>query len=243
MGIAGNINNVNEKIAAAAKRSGRSPEDILLVAVTKTRSPEEISEAIKSGCLDIGENKVQEIIGKYDIVGANTEKTDKIPNIKWHMVGHLQRNKVKYLIEKVDLIHSVDSIRLAEEISKKASEAGLVMDVLIQINPADEESKFGIDPEKTKDMVRLLCEEYPGIRVRGLMCMAPQVDDPEDVRGDFRLMKELFDEVRKNSSGIDILSMGMTNDYEIAVEEGSTLVRVGTAIFGPRTVPWKGPEN
>jgi len=234
MGIADNIRRVRERIGAAAERSGRSPDDVLLVAVTKTRLPEEIEQAALAGCFDIGENKVQEIIDKYDIVGDFQVKTEKIPNIKWHMIGHLQRNKVKYIVEKADLIHSVDSIRLAEEIDRRAGEKGVIKDVLVQVSPAGEESKFGIRPEETRGLLVSL-QGFANLQVRGLMCMAPAVEDPEDVRGDFRVMKELFDDAAgRYESDFDILSMGMTNDFEVAVEEGSTLVRVGTAIFGPR---------
>jgi pyridoxal phosphate enzyme (YggS family) len=236
--IAENIINVRQRIASAAVRSGRSADDVILVAVTKTHAPEEMQEAIIGGCTDIGENKVQEITDKYDIMGSWAEKNEKKPNIKWHMIGHLQRNKVKYIMDKVCLIHSVDSLRLAEEISRRAEAAGGTMDVLIQVNAAGEDSKFGTSSDEAEGLVRETREKCRGVRVRGLMSIAPAADDPEDIRRYFREVKQIYDRIAGDGaaggSDFSILSMGMTGDYEVAVEEGSTLVRVGTGIFGPR---------
>ena len=217
MSIAGNIEKIREGL----------PDDVLLVAVTKTRSVEEINEAIEAGITDIGENKVQEVMDKYDGVSP----------VNWHFIGHLQRNKVKYIIDKVSLIHSVDSLRLAKEIDRRAAEHNLVMDILIQINPADEESKFGVSLGETKDLLLQIADECENLRIRGLMSVAPFTEDPQDVGKYFEQVKSLYDELGKiDRARIDFkyLSMGMSHDYEVAVTKGSNLVRVGTAIFGPR---------
>ncbi len=225
--ISNNISDILGKIDNASSMSKYNEEKVLLVAVTKTRSADEINEAIRSGITDIGENKVQEIIDKYD---------DVLP-AKWHMIGHLQTNKVKYIIDKVDLIHSVDSMRLAQEIDKRAKSIKKTMDILIQVNSAMEESKFGSTVAESKDLLYNILSDCENIRVRGFMCMAPFEENPEDVRQVFADVRELFDEAKTIShDNLDIkyLSMGMTNDYEVAIEEGSNLVRVGTAIFGNR---------
>jgi pyridoxal phosphate enzyme (YggS family) len=236
--IAENVINIRRRIAAAAERSGRGADDVLLVAVTKTHTPEEMIPAIEAGCTDIGENKVQEIMDKYDIVGELSAKNEKNPNIKWHMIGHLQRNKVKYIINKVCMIHSVDSLRLAEEISRRAETAGRVMDILVQVNAAGEDSKFGTSSDEAEGLVREIAEKCGSVRVKGLMSIAPAAENPEDIRRYFREVKQIYDRIAADGAagGADfsILSMGMTGDYEVAVEEGSTLVRVGTGIFGSR---------
>lgn len=205
----------------------RIPDGVLLVAVTKTHSPEEINEAIDNGVTDIGENKVQEILDKYD----------KVRPVRWHMIGHLQTNKVKYIIDKVVLIHSVDSLKLAKEINKRAAQHDKVMDILIQVNAAHEESKWGIDPSQTGDLIRQILDECPNVRIKGLMSVAPFADDPEDVRPYFAEVKKLFDEysnIPAEMMDMQYLSMGMTHDYEAAIKEGANIVRVGTAIFGAR---------
>ncbi|MDR2609828.1 MAG: YggS family pyridoxal phosphate-dependent enzyme [Clostridiales Family XIII bacterium] len=228
--IAENIMQVRERIARAAEKSGRTAEDIVLVAVSKTRAPAEIAEAIAAGARDFGENKAQEFESKYEAV--------KDPRVNWHFIGHLQRNKVKYLIGKVGLLHSVDSLRLAEEIDRRAGEAGIIMDVLVQVNAASEESKFGVSSADTRELVREVSQRCGNIRIAGLMNIAPAADDPEEVRDVFRSVKMLFDEIARDASGerIDMkwLSMGMTHDYEVAIEEGANIVRVGTGIFGER---------
>ncbi|MDD2483497.1 MAG: YggS family pyridoxal phosphate-dependent enzyme [Eubacteriales bacterium] len=222
-----NIADINEQKANIAKKVGRNPEDVLLVAVTKTRTAEAINEAIDAGITDIGENKVQEIQDKYDMVKP----------VHWHMIGHLQTNKVKYIIDKVSLIHSVDSLHLAEEIDRRAEAIGRTMDILIQVNAAMEESKFGISTEETGRMIEAVLSNCKNIRVRGLMSIAPYAEDPEDIRGYFREVKELYEKYaafKHERSDFKYLSMGMSNDFEVAIEEGSSLIRVGTAIFGER---------
>ncbi len=202
-------------------------EDVLLCAVTKTHTAMEINEAIDAGVTDIGENKVQEILDKYD----------KVKPVRWHMIGHLQTNKVKYIIDKVDLIHSVDSMKLAKEINKRAKQHDKVMDILIQVNSAQEESKFGISTDETKNMIMDILENCENIRIRGLMCIAPFAENPEDVRGYFAEVKKQYDEFGKiNHERLDFkyLSMGMSHDYIVAMQEGANLVRVGSAIFGSR---------
>ena len=202
-------------------------EDVLLVAVTKTHSPDEINEAIDCGVTDIGENKVQEILDKYD----------KVKPVRWHMIGHLQTNKVKYIIDKVVLIHSVDSLKLAKEINKRAAAAGKIMDILIQVNAAHEESKWGIDPDLTGDLIGEILENCPNVRIKGLMSVAPYSDDPDEIRPYFAEVRKLYDKygaMENEMVDFEYLSMGMTHDYITAMEEGSNLVRVGTAIFGAR---------
>lgn len=202
-------------------------EDVLLCAVTKTHTAMEINEAIDAGVTDIGENKVQEILDKYD----------NVKPVRWHMIGHLQTNKVKYIIDKVDLIHSVDSMKLAKEIDKRAKQHDKVMDILIQVNSAQEESKFGISTDETKNMIMDILENCENIRIRGLMCIAPFAENPEDVRGYFAEVKKQYDEFGKiNHERLDFkyLSMGMSHDYIVAMQEGANLVRVGSAIFGSR---------
>ena len=227
MSIRENIDEVNRLKEEAAARGGRRGEDVLLVAVTKLHSVEEINEAIDCGITDIGENKVQEIMDKYDHVKP----------VRWHLIGHLQTNKVKYIIDKVSLIHSVDSLRLAEEIDKRAKQHNLTMDILIQVNSAEEESKFGIRVDETEQMIKDILDHCENVRIRGLMCIAPFEEDPEDTRMYFAEVKKLYDTYGKmKHPRLDFryLSMGMSNDFQVAIEEGSNLVRVGTAIFGAR---------
>ncbi|MCB6992518.1 YggS family pyridoxal phosphate-dependent enzyme [bacterium 210820-DFI.6.37] len=222
-----NIEKINEMKAAAAAQCGRTGDDVLLVGVTKTRTADEINEGIDAGLTDIGENKVQEIMDKYDFVKP----------VRWHMIGHLQTNKVKYIIDKVSMIHSVDSYKLAEEINKRAGQHGLVMDILIQVNSAQEESKFGISTDETEEMIRQILENCPNIRIRGLMCIAPFAEDPNDIRVYFAEVKKLYDQygkIQHERLDFQYLSMGMSHDFEVAILEGSNLVRVGTAIFGER---------
>jgi pyridoxal phosphate enzyme (YggS family) len=236
--IENNLNLVKDRIRTAAERVGRSEKDVLLVAVTKTRSPEEIALAIRAGVTDVGENKVQEIIEKFDKVERLAEQSGTGANVKWHMIGHLQRNKVKYIIDKADVIHSVDSIRLAEEIDRRAADRGRTMDVLVQINAAGEESKFGVPTDEARPLIGAIVEKCKAVRVRGIMSIAPAAEDPEDVRRYFREVKELYDVIASEADGerltAEYLSMGMTHDFEVAIEEGSNLVRIGTGIFGAR---------
>ncbi len=227
MYIKSNIDYVNELKEKAAIKSGRTGGDVLLVAVTKLHTPEEINEAIDAGVTDIGENKVQEIMDKYDSVKP----------VRWHLIGHLQRNKVKYIIDKVAMIHSVDSLKLAEEINKRAAQNDLTMDILIQVNSALDENKFGITTEETDLLIKEISQKCPNVRIRGLMCIAPYEEDVNDARPYFAEVKSIYDkykDIKTDNIDFKYLSMGMTNDFQVAVEEGSNLIRVGTAIFGNR---------
>ncbi|MBQ3292214.1 MAG: YggS family pyridoxal phosphate-dependent enzyme [Mogibacterium sp.] len=229
MTIQEKFTDILERKNAAAIRSGRQPEDVTLLAVTKTHGADEINQAIAAGATDIGENRVQELVEKYD----------KVSPVRWHLIGHLQTNKVKNIIDKVVMIHSVDSMKLAREINKRAEAAGLVMDILIEINSAMEETKSGIAAGDLKELVTEIVSECAAIRVRGLMCIPPLAITPEDARPYFREARELFEEMKtwdlpEERFMPDVLSMGMSGDFEVAIEEGSTIVRVGSSIFGPR---------
>lgn len=225
--IRGNLEKVRQQIRQSAEGCGRSQDDVLLVAVSKTRTPEEINIAIEAGVTDIGENKVQEIMDKYD----------DIKPVRWHMIGHLQTNKVKYIIDKVSMIHSVDSYKLAAEINKRAAACGITMNILLQVNSAQEESKFGISTEETEGLIMQILDSCENIRIRGLMCIAPYADDPEDIKKYFDSVKEQYDQFSTiDHPNLDFryLSMGMSHDFPVAIEAGSNLVRVGSAIFGER---------
>ena len=222
-----NFETVEKNVAAACKRAGRDRSEVTLIAVSKTKPVEMLREVYDAGARDFGENKVQEICEKYDQLPSD---------IKWHMIGHLQRNKVKQVIDKAALIHSVDSYRLAQEISLQAQKQNITVPILIEVNIAKEESKFGIAKEDTIQLVEEIAE-LPNLTIQGLMTIAPFVDDPEDNRLYFREIKQLSVDIKnKNIDNVtmDVLSMGMTNDYEVAIEEGATIVRVGTGIFGAR---------
>ena len=237
--VAENIRDVEAKIAAAAKKSGREAKDILLLAVSKTKPVELIGEAVQAGLVSLGENKVQEIMEKYEPMQVYAPEGERI---HWHLIGHLQTNKVKYIIDKVDMIHSVESLKLAQEIEKRAAQKKLVMDVLIEVNMAGEESKFGVTPEHTEELLRQIAP-MEHVRVRGLMTVAPFVENQEENREVFRQMRELLVDMngkKIDNIKMDTLSMGMTGDYEVAIEEGATIVRVGTGIFGERYYPEKG---
>ena len=222
-----NIKLVEENIKKACEKVGRDVNEVTLIAVSKTKPYTAIEEALPTGVKDYGENKVQELCDKYEILPKD---------IKWHMIGHLQRNKVKYLVGKASLIHSVDSIRLAEQIEKEYAKADEIANILIEVNMAQEESKFGITSEETEQLVREIAK-FPHIRIKGLMTIAPYTDNPESNRVYFRNMKKLSVDIEnKNIDNVSmsVLSMGMTGDYQVAVEEGATLVRAGTGIFGER---------
>ncbi|MBQ9157176.1 MAG: YggS family pyridoxal phosphate-dependent enzyme [Eubacterium sp.] len=222
-----NLKSVKGRIAAACERAGRDPSEVTLVAVSKMKPLEDIETLLADGQLEYGENYVQELCDKYEHISRP---------VHWHMIGHMQRNKVKYIIDKTVLIHSVDSLHLARQIEKEAAKKDLTADILIQVNVAHEDTKFGLDAGETLDLIREI-SLLPHVHVRGLMTSAPFVDDPEENRCYFRKLHELFIDIRdKNIDNVDmdILSMGMTNDYEIAIEEGATMIRVGTAIFGAR---------
>lgn len=225
--IAQNISNVKKIMNLAAEKAGRNTEDITLISVSKTKPVSMLLEAYEAGSRDFGENKVQELIDKYEVMPQD---------IRWHMIGHLQRNKVKYIVGKVALIHSVDSLKLAEEISKEALKKEVTVSVLIEVNVAGEESKYGVSPQEAEELIRQI-SILPGIKIEGLMTIAPYVDNSEDNRQYFAKLRQLLVDI--NSKNIDnvnmnVLSMGMTGDYAVAIEEGATYVRVGTGIFGDR---------
>lgn len=222
-----NLQIVEEKIQKACQRAGRSRDEVTLIAVSKTKPVEMIREATQSGINTFGENKVQELLEKQTVL---TE------DLNWHLIGHLQRNKVRQVVGKVKRIHSVDSLRLARQIQTEYEKKNMTADILIEVNVAKEESKFGFMPEETEDAIREIAA-FPNIRVRGLMTIAPFVENAEENRVHFyNLRKLLVDINEKNIDNINMneLSMGMTGDYEVAIEEGATYVRVGTGIFGDR---------
>lgn len=226
--IAENLKQVQEKIEASCKTAGRDAKEVTLIAVSKTKPLSQLEEAYRAGARDFGENKVQELV-------------DKIPNmpedVRWHMIGHLQRNKVKYIVDKVYMIHSVDSLRLAEEINREALKKQVEVNILVEVNVAGEESKFGTDTESVTTLVEEIAK-LPAVHIKGLMTIAPFVEDAEENRQYFRKLKQLsVDIAKKNIDNVfmNVLSMGMTGDYNIAVEEGATYVRVGTGIFGERS--------
>ncbi|HQB63434.1 MAG TPA: YggS family pyridoxal phosphate-dependent enzyme [Sedimentibacter sp.] len=228
MSIKENIDSIMKKIDTACKKTGRNPKDITLLAVSKTVESDRAKEAVEAGIKNLGENKVQELVKKYEEL--------KNINVKWHMIGHLQKNKVKYIIDKNILIHSVESLSLAEEINKRAKNSNLTADVLIELNIGEEESKFGINEDNVYDFIRSM-EQFENIRVLGLMTVAPFCENPEDVRWVFKTMKNIYSKIsimNLRNTEMKYLSMGMTNDFEIAIEEGSNIIRIGTAIFGAR---------
>ena len=222
-----NLVSVQKNIEESCERAGRNAEDVRLIAVSKTKPVGALKEAYEAGCRDFGENKVQEL----------TEKYEELPkDIRWHMIGHLQRNKVKYLVGRVYMIHSVDSVKLAEEISREAVKKNVAVPILVEVNVAGEESKFGTSVREAEMLVREIAA-LPGISVRGLMTIAPYVEKAEDNRQYFVNLRQLSVDIKKKNIDnvcMDVLSMGMTGDYTVAVEEGATYVRVGTGIFGER---------
>lgn len=225
--VVDNYNKIKEEVIQTAVKAGRNPEDVTLIAVSKTKPLADIEELIRIGVLDFGENKVQELCDKYE----NVSKP-----VRFHQIGHLQTNKVKYVVDKAYMIHSLDSLKLAKEIEKEAAKKNVIAQVLIEVNVAEEDSKFGL---KLQEVIPFLKEikDFSHIHVNGLMTIAPLVDNPEDNRKYFRALKQLsLDIICENIDNIDmnVLSMGMTNDFKVAIEEGATMVRVGTAIFGQR---------
>lgn len=227
-----NLDQVQSNINYACRRAGRNPLDVTLIAVSKTKPVSMLMDAYECGCRDFGENKVQELVEKYEVMPGD---------IKWHMIGHLQRNKVKYIVDKVALIHSVDSLKLAQEISREAIKKQVQVSILIEVNVAGEDTKFGVKPEEAEGLVREIAL-LPGVHIKGLMTIAPYVDDPEENRQYFEKLKQLSVDIKqKNIDNINmnVLSMGMTGDYMVAIEEGASLVRVGTGIFGERQYPVK----
>ena len=222
-----NIAHVEKRILDACNRAGRKREEVTLIVVSKTKPIEMLSYVYEKGIREFGENKVQELVAKYE---------EMPEDVNWHMIGHLQRNKVKSVIDKACLIHSVDSYRLAKQIDNEASKINKIVNVLIEVNIAEEESKFGIKPSELDDLMRLM-PQLKNIKIKVLMTIAPFVKSPEDNRIHFRNLKQLSVDIKsKNIDNVSMstLSMGMTNDYEVAIEEGATQIRVGTGIFGER---------
>ena len=222
-----NYEKVVENVKNACARSGRNFDDVTIIAVSKTKPLSDVEELLAHGVTEFGENKVQEMVDKYEHISKP---------VHWHLIGHLQTNKVKYIVDKACMIHSVDSVHLAKEIEKEAAKKNLVVKVLLEVNIAHEESKFGINETEVYDLIDAI-KDMPHIHVMGLMTIAPFVENPEDNRIYFRKMYQLSLDIKSkciDNIDMNVLSMGMTNDYEIAVEEGATMIRVGTAIFGAR---------
>ncbi|MEN1759510.1 YggS family pyridoxal phosphate-dependent enzyme [Anoxynatronum sibiricum] len=227
MSIGENLRIIQERIRESLIKSVSPERQIDVIAVTKKVAVDQIQEAVNLGVRNVGENKVQEMLGKFDQIDGL---------VNWHMIGHLQRNKVKYIVDKVSLIHSVDSLPLMEEISVRALKSGRQIDCLIQVNVSGEVSKFGIEPTELEDLIKK-SQELSGIRAIGLMTMAPYDDNPEKARPYFKKLNELFQltkEKRLSSVEMKVLSMGMSNDFDVAVQEGATMVRIGSALFGSR---------
>ncbi|NLJ78422.1 MAG: YggS family pyridoxal phosphate-dependent enzyme [Tissierellia bacterium] len=225
--INNNLTIIENNIEKALRRAGRTGDKVHIVAVTKTVETDRIIEALEIGLDNIGENRVQELVQKYDIIGKGP---------KYHMIGHLQSNKAKDIIDKVTLIHSLDRASLSREIDKRAKARDIIADVLIQVNVAGEESKHGLRVDEVIPFIEETLQ-YSNIRIKGLMTIAPFVEEAEEVRWVFREMRKLYDEINaRGYEGVDMefLSMGMTNDYEVAIEEGSNMIRVGTGLFGER---------
>lgn len=223
MAVKDNIANILSRINSACERAGRSMDDITVVGVTKTFEADKITQAIECGIKDVAENRVQELVRKYDDVSG----------VSWHLIGHLQTNKVKYIADKVSLIHSVDSLKLAAEIDRQAEKNNRVIDVLIEVNVSGEESKFGVAPGELDELLSKI-GEFSHIKVQGLMTMAPLLAEKDEIRQIFKKMYKIFIDNRAkkyNNINMGILSMGMSNDFEIAIEEGATMVRIGRAMF------------
>jgi pyridoxal phosphate enzyme (YggS family) len=233
-----NIQSIEERIQAACDRCGRQRSEVTLIAVSKTKPNEMLKEAYELGMRHFGENWVQELVQKVEDL-----KPEFGDQVHWHLIGHLQRNKVKYIIDKVDLIHSVDSYRLAKQIEEEAAKRNLICDILIEVNIAEEETKFGVKAEELEGLIQEL-KSFPHLRIRGLMTIAPYVENPEKNRKYFKKLRQLYVDMKSkntdnnddgsNLKQFDILSMGMTGDFEVAIEEGATMIRVGTGIFGER---------
>ncbi len=220
--ISDNLKSVTQRIAICCEKSGRQPDDVKLICVTKEASLKEIEEVLQAGVKDIGENRIQDAVLKHRSIGNRAI---------WHLIGHLQTNKVKDAVKIFSLIHSVDSIRLAKEIDKEAGKLNKIQDILVQVNTSGEESKFGLAPAEALPFFKEV-SLYPNINILGFMTIAPEVDDPEKARSCFRRLRELRDYINSQLPTPDSqLSMGMSNDFEIAIEEGATIVRVGRAIF------------
>jgi len=226
--IKSNISKIEKRINDSCKVSDRNKKDVKLIAVTKTVDIDAVNEAIECGITDVGENKPQELARKHEVIGDR---------VKWHLIGSLQTNKVKYIIDKVYMIHSIDRLSLCDEIQKRAQSINKQIKCLVQVNISKEESKHGILEEDAIDFIKTISNNYPNIKVEGLMTMAPNTEDRELVKSVFKGLKDLankIDNEKINNVSMKALSMGMSNDFEIAIEEGATFVRVGTSIFGQR---------
>lgn len=223
--ISENLKKVEEKIAEICAKCGRNSSEIKLIAVSKTQPVEVINKALKAGLKELGENKAQELRNKSELITGD---------FRWHFIGHLQTNKVKYVINAADYIHALDSIKLAEEINRKAEQIGKTQNVLLEIKTSNEETKFGLQNEEEIFKVSEFCKNSPNLSLVGLMTMAAFTDDRKIVRNCFIKLRELKDRINKHGYGLTELSMGMTNDYDIAIEEGATMLRIGTAIFGEK---------
>jgi len=223
--IAENLQIIKEKIEKICGFCGRKPEEITLIAVSKTQPNNAIIETFNAGMMNFGENKALELKGKAESL---------VLPVKWHMIGHLQTNKIKYIIDHAEYIHSVESLKLAEEIALRADKAGKIQKILLEVNTSGEESKFGLTDKNDILSIAKFCQDSGSLKLCGLMTMAPYTDDQKVIRDCFRNTKSLFDFLNKEGFGLTELSMGMTNDFEIAIEEGATMLRIGTAIFGER---------
>lgn len=229
MSVAENLKTIRERVDAACERAGRRPEEVTLIAVSKTKPLSMLQEAYEAGARDFGENKVQEILEKYPEMPEDA---------RFHMIGHLQTNKVKQVVGKTVLIHSVDSLHLAEKIEQEAAKRDLTADILLEVNVAREESKFGLMLEEVIPLLEEV-KNLPHVRVRGLMTIAPNVENPEENRKHFKKLYQLYVDIKSkniDNGTMSVLSMGMTGDFEVAVEEGATMIRVGTGIFGSRQI-------
>ena len=229
MSVAENLKTIRERVDAACERAGRGPEEVALIAVSKTKPLSMLQEAYEAGARDFGENKVQEILEKYPEMPEDA---------RFHMIGHLQTNKVKQVVGKAVLIHSVDSLHLAEKIEQEAAKRDLTADILLEVNVAREESKFGLMLEEVIPLLEEV-KNLPHVRVRGLMTIAPNVENPEENRKHFKKLYQLYVDIKSkniDNGTMSVLSMGMTGDFEVAVEEGATMIRVGTGIFGSRQI-------
>ena len=229
MSVAENLKTIRERVDAACERAGRRPEEVALIAVSKTKPLSMLQEAYEAGARDFGENKVQEILEKYPEMPEDA---------RFHMIGHLQTNKVKQVVGKAVLIHSVDSLHLAEKIEQEAAKRDLTADILLEVNVAKEESKFGLMLEEVIPLLEEV-KNLPHVRVRGLMTIAPNVENPEENRKHFKKLYQLYVDIKSkniDNGTMSVLSMGMTGDFEVAVEEGATMIRVGTGIFGSRQI-------
>jgi pyridoxal phosphate enzyme (YggS family) len=226
--IHANVDTIRRRISGACERVGRTPDEVTLVAVSKTFSAEAVREAVRAGVTDVGENYVQELLAKREQLAPE--------EIRWHFVGHLQSNKVRHIAPWITLIHAVDNLGVAQEIDRRAARAGRVIDFLVEVNTTGEETKFGVSPDTTVSFLRSL-NGLAHVRVAGLMTIGPFLPDPEGSRPMFRTLRQLRDETRALGQAnvtMQHLSMGMTGDFEVAVEEGATLIRIGTALFGSR---------